>query len=428
MELITTLVSAGHHIGFVLLWTIPVILIWMVIATNRFAKNEARVDVAHREYWNSIPFYAKLVAANLNLYRFGTPIFTFFGSLYGLQKLAVAQPHWILAAVLVLQTAYFIHYFFQIPVEDERGQPNIGLAVIAGVRIPRIAVPGWFLRAPGISIMLYQSSWINREIEFEGIRCRLDSLSTDGTVGNITSRIAAALKAAVVPEPEYGGKLTITASLSFQPNFANKNPWSLIDLDEAGGLEQAVDILVGAIHEDFRQMARRLTAEQLTFGSDIVSAAIIRDITGKKGVKIGTEERDILDNPDDALVTKYLETAVINGFSDAKGLGLKVRRVNIRRITPQGGLLEAAEKAAIARINQRVGVEDAIALGEAVEKLKEKLGNDHGMSNEELTTLVQIERGKQTRTTNIVRTPDADKIAEGVVRAIAHLTGKGGGS
>ncbi len=378
--------------------------------------------------WGRMPRYAKAGTALLTLYRWGLPVLLWYvtlelfawsiefapesaRTLNNFNKAVFTATPW-LGSVAVL-TMYLFWYIRSVPFKDETGNPNVALVVFFGVRIPVIFVPGYYLSAPGINVILYQSVYQNRKITVEGVRCRLDPIDVGlDESASMNDYVGKALTETSVKQPTFGGKVEIEVSLTVQPNYSQNNPWGLIDIDNNGGIEASIDVLIGMLLEDLRQFGRRLTAEQLTFAPDILSVAAIAELTGKKKFEPtdGAGEIVILEDPKDEYLVSYLTKAFINGFKDVKGLGLLVRRVNIERVKPLGSLMDAAEKAAVARLERAAGVEDAKALAQAVTVLKTGLGNRSGMKAEQLLDRVQIERGKQTRSVTRLEVPDADRL------------------
>lgn len=410
-------------------------------ADRKWEKKQAILLKGRSAQWARMPRYAQVGTMFLTPYRWGLPVIIWYVSLWvsiwimglvpedatalnSFNAWLVWGTPWIISGVVMVM--YLGWYIRSIPFKDDTGNPNVGLVVFFGVRIPIIFVPGYYLSAPGINIILYQSVYQNRKITVEGVRCRLDpvELGLDPTT-SMNERIAKALTTNSVEQPTFGGKVDIEVSLTVQPNYSQNNPWGLIDIDNNGGIDACIKVLTGMLFEDFRQFGRRLDAEQLTFGPDILSVAAIAELTGKKKFvpEEGSAEIEILENPTDVNLVTYQTKAYINGFEDVKGLGLLVRRVNIERVIPLGGLLDAAEKAAVARLERAAGIEDAQALGQAVAELKKSLGGRSGMSAEQLLDRVQIERGKQTRKVTRFEAPDAEKLGTAIGKAVTAAFG-----
>lgn len=385
------------------------------------------VPAVRRNQWDTLPWYGQMAAIHFNAYRYATPV---VGSLLA-GLLTVFVTSWWQAIIVATVTfvAVVIVFLGKVPAGNEEEDPNVGLPVVAGVRIPRTFQPGYYLGAPFMRVILFSAAYLNRDVIVSGVRTRLHSLS-DETNGNATTRLTAAIdpRRGDVPPPMSGGKVDVHTSFTVQPATWGRDPWVLIDIDNAGGIEAALKILIDAISKIMRQVGRRVTWLEATFATDILSMYLIAQATGKWEFSPG---RHIFDSPTDEEIQAYLEEAQLNGFSDAKGLGLKIRRIDVTQVEPKGKLADAAEKAVTEELRRQGLQKTVLGLAEAVKTLKEGLGRNHGMSGREILDRIQAEEEgvSVTRRITQIEVPDADKLVQAFGQILATtLGGRKGGS
>jgi len=381
--------------------------------------NDPAFPKEHKAKWLAMNGYAKVIAQNFKAVRFGIPAIIFTVTL-SIGLLSPVVSFIVSVTIATIITGLYVGAYFRIiPVEDENGQPNVALPVIIGERLPHVLSPGPFLSMPGMSLILYQASVINLDLKVEGVRTRLNSIVKDHENGLIG--MADALRSDNVGTPKSGGEVDVDVSLTIEVK--TDNSWSLIGLDQAGDLEGAQNIFKDAVAEDVRQMGRHLTWLELEMATDLASAKLIRDLTEKKGLG---ENGNILIDPDEEKIREYLTEAQKNGFPDAKGLSLKVRRANITKVTARGELVKAAERAAVEQL-KRIGlVENAGALGEAVKTLRQGLKRGHGMSEREIIDRIQLDEdgSRVSKTIQQIDLGDPEKVGNALAAAIAAFAGR----
>jgi len=383
------------------------------------ANFEQNVPAEHKQRWNKTNYYAKWIAINFKTTRFGIPAILFLVvTLIGWVSPSISFIQAIIFA-LVLTGLYVGIYFRIIPAEDENGQPNVALPLILGERLPHILNPGPFLSMPGMGFILYQASVINLDLKIEGVRTRLNSI-VPTNIDNGLAAMAHALRSDNVGIPESGGEVDVDVSLTIEVK--TDDPWALIGLDQAGDLDGAKDIFRDAVAEDIRQVGRHLTWLELEFATDLVSAKLVRDLTDKKGLG----DDNILDNPTEEKIREYLTQAQKNGFPDAKGLSLKVRRANITKVTAMGKLATAAEQAAVEKLKRAGLIENAKALGDAVKELRGGLKRGHGMSDREIIDRIQVDEdgSRVSKTITQIDIGDPEKVGGAIAAALAAFAGR----
>jgi len=384
-----------------------------------YAEFERNIPDEHKPRWSKTNAYAKLIFRHFKAVRFGIPIILF---------LAVLIIGWISPSITVVTATFFAlvvtgfyvaFYFRLIPTEDENGQPNVALPMILGERLPTILYPGPFLSMPGMSFILYQASVINLDFKIEGVRTRLNSIvPTDQ--GNALSAMAHALRSDNVGIPKSGGEVDVNVSLTIEVK--TDDAWALIGLDQAGDLEGAKNIFRDAVAEDVRQVGRHLTWLELEFATDLVSAKLVRDLTEKKGLG---ENGNILIDPNEEDIREYLTQAQKNGFPDAKGLSIKVRRANITKVTAIGELAKAAERAAVEKLKRAGLIENAKAMTEAIAAIKGNL-TDGSLTEREIYDRVQLDEdgSRVSKEIKQIDIGDPEKVGGAIAAALAAFAGR----
>jgi hypothetical protein len=329
--------------------------------------------------------------------------------------LALWNPIFFLAG-LALTGAYFVLSLKEVPAQDEQGRPNIALFVVFGVRLPISFKEGLVLTIPGISELIFFSrQQENKDFTFEGVRFRLDSAAKGRASDGFLRKISSALTNEHAADAKSGGETNVYAGITVESTADDE--WSLLDLDNVGNLDGAIAILRDAIAEDIRQIARQLTWLEASFATDLVSVKIINDMIGDDSGEA------VLKNPSESDVRKYLETVRVNGFPDAKGLGLKIRRINITRVEPIGKLREAAETTAIEELRRQGMLKNAAAIAEGVKLLKKKgLQEDGSVTSKDLADMLLV-NDPDARVTREIKDIKFNDIP-GVLNALEKLFGK----
>lgn len=327
------------------------------------------------------------------------------------------------------------------PVNVPTDPPNIALLTYYGERQPIILDSGdhllpsvWPFELGKIDIPIER---INYEFEFDA------TCKSTPDPENPNSRV--------------GGKVIVKIELTIEPDYhaEGKNhedlgPQRMFDYLNSGRIPGVKSILEGMIKEAVRDTALRYTWEQFIFLKLPLSAQLVTMVADTRVAKLRDENgkvlsatqlaergitpenydsRNDLERIDDALeyfeeastglpsgasekerkaaqheVEKeflfFLQVAVANGVGDVRGLGVKITRLNIARITGDSAMIEAANKAA-AEDQERIAEnkDGATELGLAM-KLVELSKKDGGipMSLDAAINHVQVRRGLAKKT------------------------------
>lgn len=374
---------------------------------------ERRVPQERRTKFKSdFPGWAQFVILFPNLTRWGLALTPLGISTVPAQ---VFSPLFLIGGIL-FSTAYILAALRIVPSEDQNGQPNIALWVILDQRLPIIFGEGLVLIIPGISkLIFFPRNQINKDIAFKGVRCRLESV---GGNGDFIERITNALGKADTTTPNSGGVVDFQISITVAPK--TNDGWAIWDMDNAGGIIAAFEILVDMIGEDVRQVGRLLTWLEATYATDILSVRFIADATGRKTLsRPGRRTIDISSRMTEAEVREYLDEARRNGFSDVKGLGFLIQRINVTSVTPQGKLAEAAETAVVEEMRRFGMLRNATAIADGVAALKQRLEIDSSLTTKEVIDILLVNDpdARVKREIKDIRIADANKLAEAIVKA-----------
>ncbi|MCK4918506.1 MAG: hypothetical protein KAS02_01850, partial [Candidatus Pacebacteria bacterium] len=214
--------------------------------------------------------------------------------------------------------------------------PHVGLPTIWGKRINEVRSEGWTLLAPYFpylyGVMLINITKKNRDFIFSNVRCIVSE--------DVTKKEGETKSNAV----KSGGAVEVTASITWVPD---KD--SLIAYTDSGGQTGVEQIIEDRMAEVIRGMGRKKTWEQMTFATEIMSANLILSIVGTKikdenGKEWSFGEEVTEENVNEA--TAFLSKVLKNGLGDDHDLGIKIRRLNIKKVEPEGELKKDAEKSA----------------------------------------------------------------------------------
>ncbi len=234
----------------------------------------------------------------------------------------------------------------------EADPPHIGILTIWGSPKKIIIEAGWHMFANYfpllISFINVKTGKINEDLVFEHIRCRFDEEENEknnkkGPQKNNKS-------------PKSGG--SVVAYVDFTYRVDKEQAYKFVDTGKEEGVRKIVDGILG---EDIRQMGREHTWEEMTFGTDALSARIILKIVGEN-IKENLEKEDVdeilgFENifnkkevdkflADEEKVARFLRKALGNGVTDVHDLGIKILRLNVKKIDEEGDLKKYAEESA----------------------------------------------------------------------------------
>lgn len=334
-------------------------------------------------------------------------------------------------------TAAYLFAAFEIIKEDKDGKPQFGLLEVFGQRLPVVFNEGLAMKIPGVSRIVRRSKeQFNEDIEVSSIKCRLKTISETkkeksqgAKKSNKDSKedttfyeeIADALSTQSPPQIKSGGSVKFSLGVTFERDW--RNGWAVLEYDDIGETAGFRDISTDAIEADLREVGRRLTWLEAMFATDLISAYLVRSLTGKDEYK----GKKIFDRPTPEFIADYLNSVRTNGLAYIDGLGVNVRRIEVKSVDPIGKLAAASEEAAIQEM-ERIGTfEEVKALAEAAELLRSKAGaGADEIPFAELVEMVQVDK-KKSRVSKEIFKVDADTdglLAAGLAKFAGNKKGK----
>ncbi len=331
----------------------------------------------HIKRFNDMPTWAQYLIAYPNIRKLWLPALPVILSIAF--SAITASPFGLILG-LVGSGAYIAASLRTIAEKD--GAPQFGLLEVLGLRLPIVLDEGLNIIIPFISkIVLRSKEQINQDIEVKGIRCRLEAMPT--TKKTFYASIAQALRTPSPPDIESGGSVGVTLGLTVERDW--NDGWSVLDYDNAGETKQVVKILTDRIEEDLREIGRRLNWLQLSFATDLTAVHIVMSLTGFKKYR----GKPIFEDPTPEYIQDLMDEVKVNGVSYVGGLGLKIRRLQVKNISPEGKLATEADTAAVEDL-RRVGMlRNTRAIAEAIDIYRSKL-TDKTMTDKDITNLVLI--------------------------------------
>jgi len=212
---------------------------------------------------------------------------------------------------------------------------HVGLVTVWGELTNQTKNEGWRLIAryfPFLyDVIQIEVTKKNRDFKFKNVRCVIsENVKTDASNGTDNIRS--------------GGSVQVIASITWIPDSERLTAYV------KSGMQTGVEaILEDRMAEVIRQMGRTQTWEQMTFATEVMSANLIIQIVGTDlvnddghpwGFGETIEEKDV----EEAL--KFLSISLKNGVADDHDLGVKIRRLNVKQVEPEGELQKDAEKSA----------------------------------------------------------------------------------
>lgn len=378
-----------------------------------FAIVETPDNAERKRRFNQFPWWAQIIIESPSLYEVWVPgILLVSGFWFTLLVKLSGNPIWLIVGIAFFGiAALYLFNAFETIEEDTEGKPQFGLLEVFGLRLPIVFDEGIAMKIPYISRIVRRSKeQFNDDLPVEATKCRLNKISDDKDM-SFYEEVAHALNTPSPSNIKSGGSVKFTLGFTFERDW--ENGWAVLEYDNVGEQEGFLDISRDAIEEDLREIGRRLTWLQATFATDLISAHLVEKLTGSG------EATRILQNPTPEKVAAFLNDVRINGRSYIQGLGIRIRRAQVKSVDPVGKLEEAAERAAIEEMKREGLIKNVDALGDAVEQLKQKL-NDDSLSKRELINMIQVdEDGSRVEKKIIEFNPkDVDKISDTVARVI----------
>ncbi|MFT7507449.1 MAG: hypothetical protein ACI92I_000599 [Acidimicrobiales bacterium] len=334
--------------------------------------------------FREFPWWAQLLCTTPNIRRFWLPAFPSLVGVY-LLIMGLLFSSILLSIVSLLffaGTGAYLYYAIKVIAEDEGGTPRFGLFEILGLRLPITFDEGLVIIIPFISrIVMRSKEQFNEDLEILSTQCRLDPIE-GAESDTFYAQVAHALDTVSPPNIRVGGSVKFTLGLTFVRDW--RNGWSVLDYDEVGETEGFLNIIRDVIEEDLREVGRRLTWLQASFATDLVSAHLIKRVSGN------TEgDENLFKDPTPEGITEFLRKAQTNGISYIGGMGVKFTRLQVKSVSPIGKLSEAAESAAVEEM-RRIGlIQNATALMDAAMVLKKRV-RDNSMSTKDALIAVQV--------------------------------------
>lgn len=246
--------------------------------------------------------------------------------------------------------------------ETPANPPSRGIVVILGERQPEpIKKEGFHLTLPPLMTIVNEN--VTRippkDMVFTGIptndkgRGKLTDVPTTRNGKNIFA---------------WGSPVTAIVSTLLEPS-------DLYELQNTGGKDNAQEALKGMINTWLRYLGQINTWQGLVSKKTEVTLYLIKRLTNKEP------------NPGESYET-FVGRMSKEGFDDIHKLGLKIRRLNVENISPEGEVLRNANQIAAEKQQRLSEMEDAKAYAEQIALLK-----NQGMSPEAAAKAVNLRRG-----------------------------------
>ena len=306
-----------------------------------------------------------------------------FGWLFGLGVMFliapfVSEPTWLWVFLSVIffgsAIAFFVTQLKTIPASDPTSK---AVVTYWGKRYAHVLDEGDWLIANfwpfRIGFIVVPIENQNLDFVYTHIRCKDESApgTDDEPVGKGKERA--------------GGSVEVEVSVTFVADTEN-----LIKHITAGGISRSEnknpetrtlihDIVHDMLGEAVRQEGRNRTWERMTFSQKALIGIILEKLIGEKIPGMPEKWVDFNEDGEEAgILRTYLEETLVNGVSDIHDLGIKIKRINVVRVEPDGPLAEAANLSAIEkqeRIAEMVQTRASIEQGELyVEASKDEDG------------------------------------------------------
>ena len=349
------------------------------------------VSDEHIRRFNELPEYVRFFLDFPQIRRFILPLFpASLGVSLFLLAVAVGQVFLLLVSVLcgVYTVWYFKNYLKKLEPTDITGdgnkEPVFAQMILFGSRTPEIFDEGYYWLMPGASAEVRSKELFNRDITVPTTLFRLEPHPSGDSSSTFYKNVGAALRDPAPAEIKSGGQAEITIGITFERDWRDGH--KVLDYDDAGETAGVSQIYTDMIEADLREVGKRLTWLQASFATDLISAHLIAKLTGKDTDSSG---RKIFDDPTPESIEAFLTSVKVNGAPLIRGLGLKVRRLEVKSVNPVGKLAQAAEVAAVNQLKREGLLADTDALTAAVEKLAEKM-DDGSMSKKDLINAIQV--------------------------------------
>lgn len=282
-------------------------------------------------------------------------MFTFLVTLLGfcifLTLISLYFGYFWVSLLFFIFSLYFIKGFKKIPSDP----PTVGLVTFWGERTGETKEEGITLLAPYFpffyDVQLIKVVKINEDIPFTNVRCVVsEDKNQNRSANNNETGNGNTNNNEVKKGIRSGGSVTVVVSITWVPDEKN-----LISYTTSGEEKGVRSILSDKMADVIRQMGRTHTWEEMTFATDVMNANLILEITrldeddnvvSPNWKTTSNKLKEDIKEDDLATATKLLKKALNNGVADSHDLGIKIRRLNIKQVEPEGELKKDAEDTA----------------------------------------------------------------------------------
>ena len=132
-----------------------------------------------------------------------------------------------------------------------------------------------------------------------------------------------------------GGAASVQVTIIWAPDTTTFDPDGrprLRRFFDNGGRAEVKQMIEAMVEGAVRQNASAVTFEELSFGKERLSAELISIMTGVTLDPKASDEE----------VKEFLKTALMNGVADIRDLGVKIRRIIIAVVDPEGYVYESS--------------------------------------------------------------------------------------
>ncbi len=277
---------------------------------------------------------------------------------------------WIIALIiLAIALALAMYSEYTIPANP----PTVGIPTVWGKRQNKIVKERLtFVAAPFEGFVEVDRSLKNKDITYKGVRC-----SEPAPVADPPAPVDPAAPPAPTPpkrsrkkvvpsKRRSGGSVAVKVGITWEPD--DRHVARLNQYIDACLEPKVTNILSDITGEVIREIAAERTWEEVALAKELLSALVIVRVTGLQPTeKVKRDKKgNALRNPQDPNTPKYqieglidpntkiedlpkeeiehfLDSILKDGPADVRGLGIRIRRINVVEVQPEGKLAEDAE-------------------------------------------------------------------------------------
>jgi len=275
-------------------------------------------------------------------------------TLFILAGLLLLSGVWVIGFIILsLAVGLAVYSEYTIPANP----PSVGVPVLWGTRQNKIVKERLaFVASPFETFVEIDWSLKNKDIPFTGVRCSelIPAISAPETPAATVQNVRRS-----------GGSVSVKVGTTWEPD--TSNPTRLNQYINAGTETKVNGILSDIIGETIREVAAERTWEEVALAKELLSVLIIIRVVGAQPTeKVKRIGGSAVRNPQDPNTPKYqidglidpatkiedlpkeeiehfLDSILRNGPADVRGLGIRIRRINVIEVQPEGKLAEAAE-------------------------------------------------------------------------------------